>query len=88
VRAEVNGFCEILGLDPMYLANEGKLLAAVPADQAEAALAIMREHPLGREAAIIGRCRAEPPGVVTLDTGFGGERILDMLVGEPLPRIC
>ena len=88
VRPEVNGFCEILGLDPMYLANEGKLLAAVPADQAEAALAIMRDHPLGREAAIIGRCRAEPPGVVTLDTGFGGERILDMLVGEPLPRIC
>ncbi|NVB40869.1 hydrogenase expression/formation protein HypE [Pseudenhygromyxa sp. WMMC2535] len=88
VRREVHGFCEILGLDPVHLANEGKLVAAVPPDQAERALAIMRAHPHGSHAAVIARCRAEPPGVVTLDTGFGAERILDMLVGEQLPRIC
>jgi hydrogenase expression/formation protein HypE len=88
VRPEVAGFCEILGLEPIHLANEGKLVAAVPAERAEDALAVMHAHPLGREARVIGRCRASPPGVVTLDTGFGGERILDMLVGEPLPRIC
>lgn len=88
VRPEVHGFCEILGLDPVHLANEGKLVAAVPADQAERALQVMRSHPLGQNAAVIARCRAEPPGVVTIKTGFGGERILDMLVGEQLPRIC
>lgn len=88
VRAEVTGFCEILGLDPVHLANEGKLIAAVPAAQAEQALAIMRGHPFGAQAAIVARCRPEPPGVVTLDTGFGSERILDTLVGEQLPRIC
>ncbi|MCA9549068.1 MAG: hydrogenase expression/formation protein HypE [Myxococcales bacterium] len=88
VRAEVAGFCEILGLDPVHLANEGKVVAAVPAAQADKALEVMRAHPLGRDARVIARCRAEPPGVVTMDTGFGGERILDMLVGEPLPRIC
>ena len=88
VRPEVAGFCEILGLEPVHLANEGKLVAAVPADQADAALEILRQHPLGAQAAVVARCRPEPPGVVTLDTGFGGERIFDMLVGEPLPRIC
>ena len=88
VRPEVAGFCEILGLDPVHLANEGKLVVAVPAAEAQRALQLMRAHPLGRDAAIIARCRPRPPGVVTLDTGFGGERILDMLVGEPLPRIC
>lgn len=88
VRTEVAGFCEILGLDPVHLANEGKLVCAVPAAQAERALRILRAHPLGENAAVIARCRAEPPGLVTVDTGFGGERILDMLVGEPLPRIC
>lgn len=88
VRPEVAGFCEILGLDPVHLANEGKVAVAVPKAQAERALQIMRAHPLGKDAAIIAQCRAAPPGVVTLDTGFGGERILDMLVGEPLPRIC
>lgn len=88
VRQEVQGFCEILGLDPLHLANEGKLLAAVPASQAERALAVLRDHPLGAQAAVVAQCRPSPPGVVTLDTGFGGERILDMLVGEPLPRIC
>lgn len=88
VRPEVQGFCEILGLDPIHLANEGKLVAAVPRAQAERALQVLRTHPLGSQAAIIAHCRPSPQGVVTLDTGFGGERIVDMLVGEPLPRIC
>lgn len=88
VRPEVAGFCELLGLDPVHLANEGKLLFSVPAVQAEAALAVVRKHPGAEAAAVIARCRAEPPGVVTLHTGFGSERILDMLVGEQLPRIC
>lgn len=88
VRAPVRGVCEILGLDAVHMANEGKLVAAVPAAQAEQALTAWRAHPLGRDAAVIGRCRAKPAGLVTLDTGFGGERILDMVVGEQLPRIC
>ncbi|MEM9695303.1 MAG: hydrogenase expression/formation protein HypE [Myxococcota bacterium] len=88
VRPEVNGFCELLGLDPVHLANEGKVAVAVPAEQAERALSIMRAHPLGEHAAVIAACRPTPPGVVTIDTGFGTERILDMLVGEQLPRIC
>lgn len=88
VRPEVAGFCEILGLDPVHLANEGKVVVAVSEGQADEALAVMKNHRYGRDAAIIGRCRAEPPGVVTTDTGFGADRILDMLVGEPLPRIC
>lgn len=88
VRPEVAGFCEILGLEPVHLANEGRLVAAVPASAADAALAAMRAHPNGTDACIVGRCRKSPPGVVVLNTGFGGERILDMLVGQPLPRIC
>ncbi|MGF1510894.1 MAG: hydrogenase expression/formation protein HypE [Myxococcota bacterium] len=88
VRREVYGFCELLGLDPVHLANEGKLVTFVPGDRAPDALSALHNHPLGRDARIIGQCRSHPPGVVTLDTGFGGERILDMLVGEPLPRIC
>ncbi len=88
VRPEVQGFCEILGLDPIHLANEGVVAVAVPAGQAERALEIARAHPLGARARGVARCRPEPPGVVTLDTGCGGERILDMLVGEQLPRIC
>ena len=88
VRPEVQGFCEILGLDPIHLANEGVVAVALPAAQAERALEIARTHPQGARARVVARCRPEPPGVVTLDTGFGGERILDMLVGEQLPRIC
>lgn len=88
VRREVAGFCEILGLDPVHLANEGKLVVAVPEAQADRALEIMRAHRYGAQAAVVAHCRAEPPGVVTLNTGFGSERILDMLVGEQLPRIC
>lgn len=87
VRAEVRGLCEILGLDPIHLANEGKLVMAVPAAQAQHALALMQAHPLGRDAAIIARARTDLPGMVTLQTSLG-ERILDMLVGEPVPRIC
>ncbi len=88
MRPEVMGFCEILGLDPLYLANEGKILAVVPAGETEAALAALRAHPLGREAAVIGEVTGERPGRVVMRTRFGGERIVDMLVGDQLPRIC
>jgi hydrogenase expression/formation protein HypE len=88
VRADVRGACEILGLDPLTIANEGKLIAVVAAGQADAALAAMRAHPFGREAAVIGEVRAEPEGIVFLRTDMGGTRVLDMLVGDPLPRIC
>jgi hydrogenase expression/formation protein HypE len=88
LRSEVRGFCEILGLDPLYLANEGKLVCAVPPDQADAALAAVRAHPLGRDGAIIGNATDGRPGRVVMHTVFGGRRIVDMLVGEQLPRIC
>jgi hypothetical protein len=88
LREEVKGFCEILGLDLLYLANEGKLVAIVPEKAAEAALAALRRDPLGREAAVIGRVVQGEPGRVTMRTAFGGSRIVDMLVGEQLPRIC
>jgi hydrogenase expression/formation protein HypE len=88
VRPEVRGACEILGLDPLTIANEGKMLAIVSAEKAEAALAAMCSHPLGRETAIIGTVQAEPAGMVFLRTDIGGMRVLDMLVGDPLPRIC
>jgi hydrogenase expression/formation protein HypE len=88
VRQGVRGACEILGLDPLTIANEGKLLAIVSAEKAEAALAAIRAHPLGHEAAIIGSVQAEPAGLVFLRTDIGGMRVLDMLVGDPLPRIC
>jgi hydrogenase expression/formation protein HypE len=88
VHPEVRGACEILGLDPLTIANEGKLLAIVAPEVAETALSAMRTHPLGREAAIIGTVQAEPEGMVFLRTDIGGLRVLDMLVGDPLPRIC
>jgi hydrogenase expression/formation protein HypE len=88
VRPEVNGACEILGIDPLYVANEGKLLAVVAADAEQAALAALRSHPLGTAAAVIGEVRADPPGMVVVDTAFGGTRVVDMLAGDPLPRIC
>mgnify|MGYP001344915421 CR=1 FL=1 len=88
IHPGVRGACEILGLDPLTIANEGKLLAIVAPDRAEAALAAMRSHPLGREAVIIGSVQAEPAGLVFLRTDIGGMRVLDMLVGDPLPRIC
>jgi hydrogenase expression/formation protein HypE len=88
VRTEVRGASELLGIDPMYIACEGRLVAVVAADQADRALAALRGHPLGAEAAIIGHVTADPPGIVQLKTGFGGTRIVDTLVGDPLPRIC
>lgn len=88
VREAVRGVAEILGLDPLYFANEGKLVAVVDPAQAEAALTAMRAHPAGQEAAIIGEIGTDPPGSVIMHTGFGGQRIVDMLVGEQLPRIC
>ena len=88
VRPEVRGACEILGIEAVHIANEGKLLAVVPPEECVAALAALRAHPLGREAARIGEVTAEPTGMVILKTGIGGSRVLDMLVGDPLPRIC
>ncbi|MEO5763736.1 MAG: hydrogenase expression/formation protein HypE [Casimicrobiaceae bacterium] len=88
LREEVKGACEILGLDPLYLANEGKLVAVVPAADAPRVLAAMRAHPDGTQSAIIGEVDDDPRGVVVLHTCFGGQRIVDMLVGEQLPRIC
>jgi hydrogenase expression/formation protein HypE len=88
LRGEVVGACEILGIDPLYVANEGKLVAVVAPEHAEAALAALRSHPLGTEAAVVGEVHAEPEGLVLLDTAFGGSRVVDMLVGDPLPRIC
>lgn len=88
LRDEVRGFCEILGLDPLYLANEGKIVIAVPAEESEAALAALCAHPHGQGSAIIGHAGLGEPGRVTMQTLFGGRRIVDMLVGEQLPRIC
>jgi len=88
IRDEVRGFCEILGLDPLYLANEGKIVAVVPAEQSQRALDAVQAHPLGRAASIIGCVTVGEPGRVTMHTLFGGRRIVDMLVGEQLPRIC
>ena len=88
VRPAVAAACEILGIDPLYAACEGRLVAFVAGEEAEAALAAMRSHPFGRGAAIIGNVRAQPCGLVLLKTQFGGTRIVDMLVGDPLPRIC
>ena len=88
LKPEVRGACEMLGLDVLYMANEGKLVAVVPRSHAEPVLAAMRAHPAGRDAAIVGEVLAEPAGHVILNTLFGGERVVDMLVGEQLPRIC
>jgi hydrogenase expression/formation protein HypE len=88
VRREVRGACEMLGLDPLYVANEGKLIAVVPPGEAGALLAAMHRHPLGRNAAVIGEVVADHPGMVTMRTGIGGERVVSMLAGEQLPRIC
>jgi hydrogenase expression/formation protein HypE len=88
VRPEVAAACELLGIDPLYVANEGKLVAVVPPDEADAALTAMRAHPQGSDALRLGEIHAEPPGIVVLRTSMGGTRIVDMLVGDPLPRIC
>ena len=88
IRDEVKGFCEILGLDPLYLANEGKVVCVVPGADARAALEALQGHPLGRGARVIGQVNDRNPGRVVMQTVFGGRRIVDMLVGEQLPRIC
>ena len=88
VRPDVRGACELLGIDPLYVACEGRLVAVVDGDQVDAAMAALRSHPLGEGAAVIGRVRDDPPGLVLLKTSFGGTRIVDLLVGDPLPRIC
>lgn len=88
VREEVRGACEMLGLDPLYVANEGKLVAIVAPSAAQAALKALRNHPLGNDAAIIGRVTAEHPRMVVLRTPLGTTRIVDMLAGDQLPRIC
>jgi len=88
ISEEVKGACEILGLDPLYVANEGKLLAVVSPGDARAVLAAMRAHPLGRDAAVIGEVVGEHAGMVTMRTRVGGMRVVDMLSGEQLPRIC
>jgi hydrogenase expression/formation protein HypE len=88
VRPEVRGASELLGIDPMYVACEGRLVAVVEPGQAQAALSALRAHPLGRDAAVIGEVTGDSPGIVQLTTAFGGTRIVDLLVGDPLPRIC
>jgi hydrogenase expression/formation protein HypE len=88
VRPEVRGACEILGLDPLYVANEGKLMAVVPPEAADPLVETMRSHPLGRNAALIGTVVADHPGMVTLRSLVGGERVVTLLSGEQLPRIC
>ena len=88
IKEEVRGACELLGLDPFILANEGKLIAIVGPESAEKILKAMRTHPLGQDAAVIGEVREEPRAKVILRTSIGSTRIVDMLVGEPLPRIC
>jgi hydrogenase expression/formation protein HypE len=88
VRPVVNGASELLGIDPLYVACEGRLVAVVAPDRADAALAALRAHPLGEGAAAIGTIKDDPPGLVLLRTAFGGTRIVDLLVGDPLPRIC
>ena len=88
ISEEVKGACEILGLDPLYVANEGKLLAIVPANDADGALESLRSNPLGKDAAVIGTVVSEHPGFVMMKTRVGGTRVVDMLSGEQLPRIC
>ena len=88
VRPSVASACELLGIDPLYVANEGRLIAVVPPEEANAGLAAMAAHPFGAGAARIGEIRPDPGGIVVLATPFGGTRIVDTLVGDPLPRIC
>jgi len=88
VRDAVRGAAELLGIDPLYVACEGRLVAVVAPEAADAALGALRADPLGAGAAVIGRIVDDPPGLVLLNTAFGGTRIVDLLVGDPLPRIC
>lgn len=88
IQPQVLGACDMLGIDPLYVANEGKFVAVVAPDEAAAAVTALRAHPSGADATVIGEVMAEPQGIVALRTAFGGSRIVDMLVGDPLPRIC
>ena len=88
VRPPVAGACEILGIDPMYVANEGVLVAFVAPEAADAALAALSSAPGCEAAAVIGEVKTDPPGMVLVETAFGGRRVMDLLVGDPLPRIC
>ena len=88
VPEAVAAACSFLGLDPLYVANEGRLVALVPPEHAEAVLAAMRAHPQGREAAVVGTCVAEHPGMLVARTRLGGTRVVDLPLGEQLPRIC
>jgi len=88
IHEEVRGACELLGLDPLYVANEGKLIAIVAPEGADAVLQAMKRHPLGAEAVVIGTVKKENPGLVTMRTPLGTTRIVDMLAGDQLPRIC
>ena len=88
VRQEVEAACEFLGLDPLYVANEGKLICICAPEHASQLLETMRAHPLGADAAIIGAVHEDPHHFVQMETGFGGKRIVDWLTGEQLPRIC
>ncbi|NJN96655.1 MAG: hydrogenase expression/formation protein HypE [Anaerolineales bacterium] len=88
VNSAVRSACELLGMDPIFVANEGKLLAIVPPDSAEAVFEAMRQHPLGRRAAIIGRVVEQHPGMLVARTGIGGARVIPLQIGEQLPRIC
>ena len=88
VRPEVEGVCELLGFEPLYLANEGKLLAFVPSEKTETLLAVMRAHPYGKEARRIGAVTDKAPGQVAMRTALGGVRVVDMPTGSLVPRIC
>jgi len=88
VNPEVAAACEFLGLDPLYVANEGKLVVIVSAEDADKALTTMRAHPLGQRAALVGAVHEDPHHFVQMTTAFGGRRIVDWLTGEQLPRIC
>jgi len=88
VRDEVLAACEMLGLDPLYIANEGRLVAVVPAEDADKILKAMRGNHYGKEASLIGEVSAKNPGRVVMSTTIGASRIVDMMVGDPLPRIC
>lgn len=88
VKASVRATCDLLGLDPLYLANEGKFLAVIPPESIDRALSVLRKHPLGREAAVLGEVAGTPPGKVYMKTAIGGKRMVDMLVADQLPRIC
>jgi hydrogenase expression/formation protein HypE len=87
-KEELRGFCEILGLDPLYMANEGKVVVIAAAEDAQRLLETMRQHELGRNSAIIGEVVEQPASTVILETVFGANRMVDKLMGEQLPRIC